>query len=166
MAEIRESLHGPPVRLGPDTAALAKVLALVRVSFAYMDGRIDPPSSMHRLTVEALARASTEGEVWAIGDPPVACMVLTPRPGRLYLGKMAVAEASRGRGLARRLVALAEDRARALGLPALELESRIELTEVHCAFERMGFASTGTTSHSGYDRPTSLTFRRPVCEGP
>jgi len=34
----------------------APVLALVRASFAYMDGRIDPPSSMHRLSEDDIAR--------------------------------------------------------------------------------------------------------------
>lgn len=43
-----------PRRPGPDDPCLAEVLALIRCSFAYMDGRIDPPSSMHRLTLSAL----------------------------------------------------------------------------------------------------------------
>ena len=63
---------------------------------------------------------------------------------------------------ARALIALAEARARALGLPVLELQSRIELVENHATFRAMGFALVGATRHQGYDRDTSLTFRRPV----
>ncbi|MCB2140920.1 MAG: GNAT family N-acetyltransferase, partial [Rhodobacteraceae bacterium] len=86
----------------------------------------------------------------------------TPKPGRLYIGKLAVDEAFRRQGLSRQLVALAEDRARALGLGLLELEVRIELTENHRMFEGMGFARSAETSHEGYDRITGITFTRPV----
>ena len=41
--------------------------------------------------------------------------------------------------IARALVDLAEDRAKASGLGALELETRIELIENHEAFQRLGF---------------------------
>lgn len=126
------------------------LLSLIRAEFAFMEGRIDPPSSMHRLTPEA------------IGTPPVACVFLTPKPDSLYVGKLAVAASHRRRGLARRLIELAETRARTLGKPFLELETRVELTENQTAFAAMGFAEVGRTAHAGHDRPTSITYRRPV----
>jgi GNAT superfamily N-acetyltransferase len=127
-----------------------------------MDGRIDPPSSMHRLTPETLDDFAEDGEVWAIGNPPLACFILTRRPDSLYLGKIAVARAARGRGLARRLIELADQRARDLGLPWLELQTRVELIDNHAAFTALGFRVTGESAHPGYAQPTSLTFRRPV----
>ena len=139
------------------------LLRLIQTSFAYMEGRIDPPSSMHRLTAAELARQAETGEIWVIEDTPgkpVACVFLTPRQGALYLGKLAVETGHRGRGLARTLVETAQARARALGLPLLELQSRIELVENHAAFASMGFELTGETAHPGYDHPTSLTFRK------
>ena len=138
------------------------LLSLIRAEFAFMEGRIDPPSSMHRLTPEAIAAHSRSAEVWAIGTPPVACVFLTPKPDSLYVGKLAVAANHRRRGLARRLIELAETRARALGKPFLELETRVELTENQTAFAAMGFAEVGRTAHAGHDRPTSITYRRPV----
>jgi ribosomal protein S18 acetylase RimI-like enzyme len=149
-------------RLGPGDPDLAAVLALIRESFAYMDGRIDPPSSMHRLTPEALEAQAATAEIWALGQPPGACMVLTPRPDALYLGKLAVSAGQRGRGLARLLVDHAASRARALGLPALELQVRVELTGNQAAFARLGFLETARTAHPGYARPTSITLRRAV----
>lgn len=136
--------------------------ALLHRAFAYMDGVIDPPSSLHGLTADALATQSRTGEIWAIGSPPIACLILTPKPGALYLGKLAVDSAHRGKGHARALIDLAETRARAMGLPALELQTRVELTDNHATFRRLGFVQTAATAHPGYDRPTSLTFRRPV----
>lgn len=139
------------------------VLRLIQTAFAYMDGRIDPPSSMRSLTPAALAEAP---EAWAIGTPPVACMVLTPKENSLYLGKLAVAATHRGQGLARQLVALAETRARALGLPAVELQTRVELIENQATFQALGFVETVRTAHAGYARPTSVTYRKPVSEAP
>ncbi|GHD98926.1 hypothetical protein U879_20630 [Defluviimonas sp. 20V17] len=150
-----------PIRAIPpyDWQAL---LRLIQTNFAYMEGRIDPPSSMHRLTAGAIARKAEEGEIWVIEDDhhPVACVFLTPREGALYIGKLTVATSHRGRGLARRLVEMAQTRAEALGLQLLELQSRIELVENHAAFASMGFELTGETAHPGFDRPTSLTFRK------
>ncbi|MBV0910835.1 GNAT family N-acetyltransferase [Anianabacter salinae] len=139
-------------------------LALLHEAFAYMEGRIDPPSSLHRLGPGDLDRQAEAGEVWIIGavDAPEACMVLTPQEDALYLGKLAVARHRRGCGLARRLVDHAAGRAQVLGLPRLRLQARIELVENHVTFARLGFAETARTAHPGFDRPTSLTMERPV----
>lgn len=140
------------------------ILALIRAAFADMDGRIDPPSSMYRLSAADVTAQATKGEIWRIGPPdaPLACVFLSARPDRLYTAKLAVTEAARGQGLARRLIEQAERRARALRLPALELQTRVELTENHACFERLGFTRVAGTAHPGYDRITSWTYRKPV----
>ena len=143
-----------------DTAMLEAALDLTRRSFASMDGVIDPPSSIHRLTVEDLV--SGPGEVWVIGTPPIATVTLTPRTDVLYLGKLAVDESARGQGLARRLVDWAEQRTVQLGLPAIELQTRIELVDNQRTFVALGFSEIARTAHAGYDRTTSITYRRPV----
>lgn len=135
-------------------------LALIRAEFAYMDGVIDPPSSMHRLTVADIAAQAESGEVWGIGVPPVACMFLTIKGEWLYLGKLAVAAERRGKGLARALIQIAMTRAATLGLSGVELQIRIELTANHASFAALGFKETGRSAHPGFDRPTTLTFRR------
>ncbi|WP_172327104.1 N-acetyltransferase [Mangrovicoccus sp. HB161399] len=149
-----------PVRLDAGSPAIPAMLALIRESFAYMEARIDPPSSMHRLTERSLRESCAACELWVIGGPPQACVVLTPKQDALYVGKLAVAESARGKGFARMLLELAAERAALLGLGWLELQVRIELTENHAAFARMGFAKTGETAHPGYGRPTSITMRR------
>lgn len=142
------------------------ILALIRRAFAGMEGRIDPPSSLHRLTPEGIARQAREAEVWLVGRPLAGCVFLTPRPDALYLGKLAVDPAMQRRGIARALVALAETRARALGLPALELQARIELVENHATFRALGFRQVAATAHPGFGRPTSLTFRKDLPPSP
>ena len=140
----------------------APVLALIRAAFAYMEDRIDPPSSAHRLTEASLAAMARDAEVWVAEEAgaPVACMVLTPEAGSLYLGKLAVAEGCRNQGLARQFVDHALARARELGKAAVTLQTRVELTENHAAFEAMGFRKVAETAHEGFSRPTSITYRR------
>lgn len=138
------------------------LLHLIRAEFAYMEPRINPPSSMHRLTEADIAAKAETGEVWVIGTPPVACVFLTYQQESLYIGKLAVAADQRGKGLARALIDVAEVRARDLGLGWLELETRVELVENHAAFARMGFHEVGRKAHAGFDRPTSITFRKAV----
>lgn len=151
-----------PWRVRAGDPEIADLLALIQESFAYMEGRIDPPSSMHHLTRESIAAQCQTGEVWAIGTPPLACVFLEARADSLYLGKLCVRDRARGQGLARRLVDLAEARAREHGLKYLELQTRIELIENHASFARLGFEKTGETAHPGYARPTSITMRRAV----
>lgn len=131
-----------------------------------MDGRIDPPSSVHRLDIVALRTLCDVGEVWCIGDRPDAVVVLTPRSDALYLGKLAVADSHRGRGFARDLVELAGARAATRGFAFLELEVRIELVENQTAFKRLGFEVVRETAHAGFDRPTSVTMRAAVPPSP
>lgn len=147
-------------RHGPDDPALAEIRALIRNSFAYMDGVIDPPSSMHAMTLKNLQDTAATAEVWSLSNPQSACVVLTPQPATLYIGKLCVAAHARGQGLARCLIDHAACRAAALHLPSLTLQVRVELTSNHRAFGTMGFVETGRTSHPGYAAPTSITFTK------
>src|SRR3546814_11423399 len=87
------------------------------------------------------------------------CLFAAPRGDALYLGKIAVRPGLQGRGLARRMLALAEASARARGFKALELQARIELTENHRAFAALGFEKVAEGNPPGYTRPTDLHFR-------
>ena len=146
----------------PDFADFAGLHRLLSTSFAFMEGRIDPPSSLAALSPDDLRVKARAEDLFVIrdGDTLSACLFGAVQPGCYYIGKLAVAAPQRGRGLARALIDAAAARAHALHLPALELQTRVELTENHAAFARLGFVQTAATAHPGYDRPTSLTFRR------
>lgn len=157
--------HSTPAKVeiaSPVDPRLPEVLQLIQRSFAYMEGVIDPPSSIHRFDLPSVERHAALGEMVVVGSPPIAAMVMQEKPGTLYLGKIAVAATARGQGLARQMVAFATNIARARNLPNLTLQSRVELTGNHATFRALGFTETGRTTHEGYQKPTSITFTMAV----
>lgn len=151
-----------PVKVTSDSPTIPSILHLIQTAFAYMEHRVDPPSSMHRLTTDKIKDQCDSGEVWVIGEQPIACVFLNKKGDSLYIGKLAVREDMRGSGLARKLIDLAEQRAGFMGLSVLELKTRIELVENHLTFQQLGFVKTGESAHEGFDRPTSIIMRKPV----
>ncbi|MEB2845027.1 GNAT family N-acetyltransferase [Rhizobiales bacterium RZME27] len=139
-----------------------ELFALILSSFAYMDGVIDPPSSANRLTLAALAyKAQTEVAYVAIeAGKLVGCVFCKPEERFLYIGKLAIAPSLQGNGLGRKLLAKAEEVAREKGLPALRLETRIELVGNHATFGRWGFEKTAENRHAGFDRTTSIEMQK------
>lgn len=138
------------------------LMSLIQRSFDYMDGRIDPPSSAHRLTVRSLQdRAMKETLLIAAeNDKLIGCAFVQDQEDALYVGKLAIAPDAQRSGLGRAFMAKAETLARRDGISKLRLETRVELTENHAAFGRMGFVKVSETAHAGFDRPTSITMEK------
>ena len=144
------------------TADWDQIHDLLHRAFASMEGRIDPPSSLHRLAPEDLATkaamhacltASLEVEL-------VGCLFVEDRDDVLYLEKLAVEPDHQGSGIGSALVQAATMIAQSLGKDRLQVQTRVELTENHAAFAKMGFVETRRTSHEGFDRPTSITMEK------
>lgn len=138
------------------------LLALILDAFAYMETRIDPPSSALKLTPESLKeKAGVETAFLAFENGRLlGCVFCKPEVETLYIGKFAIAPAAQGKGIGRALLQEAEALAKDLKLPALRLETRIELTANHATFGRWGFVKTAENAHAGYDRPTSIEMRK------
>ncbi|MER8481036.1 GNAT family N-acetyltransferase [Mesorhizobium sp. M1322] len=156
---------GSPVsiaQLPADFDRWDEVLALIMSAFASMDGVIDPPSSAHRLTVEYLRdKARQETGFAALKDGRiVGCVFVLERTDDFYVGKLAVDPGLQRQGVGRQMMQAVEDLARNRGKPAIELQTRVELTGNHAAFARLGFRETERTAHNGYDNPTSITMRK------
>ena len=140
------------------------LLDLILASFAYMNGRIDPPSSALALTPEALKmKARSEIAYIALnGERLAGCIFCRPEAESLYVGKLAVLPAAQGEGIGKRLLGLAEATGRELGLKTLRLETRIELTDNHATFAAWGFQKTAENRHAGFDRTTSIEMRKAI----
>ena len=150
------------VRLDQTFTRWDELLALIRATFASMNGRIDPPSSALSLTAASLAeKAKAEiGHVAIHGEKLIGCLFLRPEADCLYIGKLAVLPEAQGKGLGKRLLTIAEETAAALGLPALRLETRIELTDNHAVFAAWGFTRTAEKAHPGFARTTFVEMRK------
>jgi GNAT superfamily N-acetyltransferase len=153
------------VRRAPsDFADWERMCTLILDAFAYMDARINAPSSALRLTAQSM-RADAENGALLLAERNsdiVGCVFAKRKNDALYIGKLAVRPGLQGAGIGKLLIDAAREEARRLGITTLELQTRIELTENHAAFARMGFVKTGETAHAGFDRPTSITMRAMV----
>lgn len=150
------------VRMTADHTDWEEVLALIQRSFEYMEGIIDPPSSAKRLTADILKEKAKTDHVFGVfvDGKPAACVFCTPKKDCLYVGKLAIDKSLQGQGYGKRLMKRAETHALQLGYQSIELQIRVELDENRAYFEELGFSKTGETSHEGYDRATSNTFRK------
>lgn len=149
-------------QLAPGFERWDELLNLIKRAFAPMDGVIDPPSSAHLLNVENLRdKAGREIALLALQDGRIeGCVFALERTDDFYVGKLAVAPELQGQGIGRQLMQAVEDFARRRNRPAIELQTRIELSANHATFARLGFRETERTAHEGYDRPTSITMRK------
>jgi GNAT superfamily N-acetyltransferase len=145
----------------PDTTDWASVLALVLKALAYIEGRIDPPSSANRLTQEDMAAQAASGVLLLAEDDSglVGGVFLNQRIDAMHLGKLALDPSRQGEGIGRRLFKASVAAAEAQNFAENELQARIELTEIQTAVAALGFRETGRTVRDGYDRPTSVTMR-------
>ena len=150
------------VRIGADFDRYAELHELILAAFAFMDGRIDPPSSAHGLTPASLRQKAAQELAFAAIDNEglIGCVFLKPEATALYIGKLAVHPSAQGKGAGRLLLERAEATARQLGLSSLRLETRVELAENHRLFAAWGFAKTAENRHPGYDRTTSIEMRK------
>ena len=140
--------------------------ALIRQAFARQSVTTDPPPSALRETGAAIgASLAAPGEggfgAWA-GPTLVGCVMWQVKPPGLYLGRLAVDAAQRGRGVAPLLVAAVAQQARVLGLGRLWLSTRLVLADNRRMFARLGFVETQRHAHPGYARPTFVDMEMPL----
>jgi predicted N-acetyltransferase YhbS len=138
----------------------AAVAALIRRCFAEL--AVDPPPSALGETAESVAaqiRASG-GAVAVSAGAVVGAVLWAEREGGLYIGRLSVAPDHRRAGVARRLVAAAEQEARRRELGRLHLGTRLALAGNRAFFAACGFGECGRFSHPGYAQPTWVAMEK------
>jgi len=89
--------------------------------------------------------AERDGEV-------AGALVLVPMEDHVLVENIAVDPKAQRTGLGRRLMAHAEDEARALGLPELRLYTNEKMVENLAWYPRLGYQETGRRAESGFAR--------------
>ncbi len=146
--------------LGPADAPAAA--ELIREAFAAQSLATDPPPSALRETAASVAAHLAEGGGAALeaGARLIGLAPWAERDGSLYLGRLAVAPAWRGRGAARALIAAGEAEARRRALPRLHLRVRLALEDNRRLFAACGFATIREGAHPGYAEPTFAVMEK------
>ena len=104
----------------------------------------------------------------ADGEAVGCCALMALRDGGFELAKMAVADAYKGRGLGRALMAAAVERAKAAGAPRLYLETNSGLAPALALYRSFGFVEIQPQTPSPYARADVIMELRlqPAATGP
>jgi GNAT superfamily N-acetyltransferase len=131
-----------------DVAELSAIAAAAYEPYVARIGR--PPAPMTADYASAVGR----GQVWvAVDDGRIAgLLVLVPAPDHLLLENVAVRPAAQRTGIGARLLALAEDQARQLGLAEIRLYTNVAMTENLVYYPRHGYVETHRGEGDGFSR--------------
>jgi ribosomal protein S18 acetylase RimI-like enzyme len=131
-----------------DVAGLTKVAAEAYRDYVPRIGREPAP-----MTAD-YAQAVRSGLTWvAEADGEIAgLLVLVVRPDHLLLENVAVLPSAQRRGVGARLLALAEDEARARGLDEIRLYTNEAMTENLAYYARHGYSETHRAEQDGFRR--------------
>ncbi len=139
--QLKPRLAGPqdlPTVTGVNAAAYAK----------YSD-RMDhaPGPVQHDYSPEIDA-----GQVWLVGKPAAAVIVLVPGEDHLLIDDIAVHPNAQGRGIGRQLMDFAERQATAARLSLLKLYTHETMVENIAFYTRLGYRETGRHDDEGFHR--------------
>ena len=132
-------------------AEAAEIAAVAVAAYAPYVARIGrPPAPM----TADYAAAVDRGEVWvAIADGAITgLLVLVPAPDHMLLENVAVRPDAQRTGIGARLLGLAEDQARRLGLTEIRLYTNVAMTENLAYYPRHGYVETHRGEGAGFSR--------------
>jgi GNAT superfamily N-acetyltransferase len=157
--EARTSAAPCPAQLAlrrarPEDAS--QLRRIVAAAFAQYEGRLDPPSGALVESEDSLRAKIADGGAWLCqhAGEPIGCAFFAPRADHLYLGRLAVLPAWRGRGVGELLLQRVEDDAREQGFASVQLGVRLALSPLRGWYEARGYTLLEERSHAGYAWPT------------
>ncbi|MGN6793246.1 MAG: GNAT family N-acetyltransferase [Streptosporangiaceae bacterium] len=134
----------------PATAAdLAGITSVIAEAYARYRDRMDiTPAPVLTDYRDAIAA----GQVWVLGDPVLAVLVLIPEQDNLLVENVAVSPEAQGSGIGRRLMEFAERQAQFRGLRRMTLYTNEVMTENLAIYARLGYRETARRTEGGYSR--------------
>ena len=154
---VEGKVERPALRIRPAQAEdIAAITACAEAAYAKYVARIgrkpapmvaDFASQIAAAQVHVAIAQDDAGEEEFLGY-----VVCYPKDGQLHLENVAVRPEAQGRGAGRALIDFVEDRARAEGLPAVELYTNAKMTENLALYPALGFRETERRTEDGFDR--------------
>ncbi|SDR26402.1 Ribosomal protein S18 acetylase RimI [Rhizobiales bacterium GAS191] len=140
-----------------------ELFGLIALCFADYPGcYVDPHDDLRDLLKPAVSGAEREGRFWVVEDRRArigACVSVDfPQPRVAELHRVYVRQDLRRRGLAAKLVGLAESEARGRGAERMVFWSDTRFLDAHRFYERLGYRRTGEERELG-DISHSREFR-------
>lgn len=157
------AMNGSKIELRPAAASdIEAVVAVIIAAYRIYDGRLRPPSSALEETGEAVARYLQRGGVIVAECEReiVGAVRYETRDAYVYLGRLAVAPAWQGRGIARRLVAAVEEWTEMIGLDEVQLGVRVELAGNRALYEHLGYTVAGLVPFRNDPRYSFLHMKK------
>jgi ribosomal protein S18 acetylase RimI-like enzyme len=135
---------------------LPGALAVLHAAFEEYRAWLDPPSGVHRETVESLRRYLERGHLTLglLENRIVGCILYHTEADHMYFGRLSVLPAYRNRGIAGMLIDHVEAYARYLDIPRVRLSVRVAQPDNRAHYERLGYRFLEARSHAGYAGPT------------
>jgi ribosomal protein S18 acetylase RimI-like enzyme len=128
---------------------LPAVMALNNAAYARYSDRMDQPPGPVR---HNYAPEIDAGQVWLVGEPAAAVIVLVPADNHLLINNIAVHPSAQGRGIGRQLMNFAEQQATAAGLVLLTLYTHETMVENIEFYTRLGYRETARRTDEGFRR--------------
>jgi ribosomal protein S18 acetylase RimI-like enzyme len=136
---------------GADVPVLREIAIAAYERYVPLIGRAPAP-----MTAD-YAAAVQAGQAWVActagaDGAALGLIVLIPQPGYLLLENVAVLPAAQGRGIGARLLAFAEEQARALRLAEIRLYTNEAMTANLAYYPRHGYTETHRAQEDGFRR--------------
>lgn len=137
-------------------------MRLIHRAFAQYRDNLTPPSAALAETPESIAVLMARGCVLLaqVDDLAVGCVAVEDKGDFVYVGRLAVEPAARGRRLGMALMDAAESEARMKGARRLRLDCRLSLAQNRAFFRALGFVEGAERCHPGFTSPTYVEMEK------
>jgi GNAT superfamily N-acetyltransferase/8-oxo-dGTP pyrophosphatase MutT (NUDIX family) len=147
-------------QIAPATLEQAPLVhTIMRSAFAEYIGVLNPPSGANRETVDDVLAAMAQGGAalaWS-GETPVGSARYEVRADYLYVGRVSVLPAWRGKGVGVALMGYMEDLARGAGRSRIQVSVRMSLPSNLSFYQKLGYQITTVGPHpKGGDEVATL----------
>jgi ribosomal protein S18 acetylase RimI-like enzyme len=149
-----------------DVARACEIHAFTQAIFGALD--IDPPSGVLKETETDFAARLRDETCFVVEAHSrlIASMFCRRDGDALYVGRLAVAQEWRRRGIANALIDAAKAEARRNGAKRVTLGCRIALVSNLALFRGHGFVIIGHETHAGFSAPTSYDMELVLSDPP